>query len=92
MKFYWKGRNSRDLLRPSPHDPSEPLSSIPITVPNGFYEKLEGLEEILACRARAGFWGSAWFSQRGGAERCNNAMNDVWPLEAVAARVEAFCL
>ncbi len=30
----------------SPHDPSEPLTQIPITVPNGFYEKLERLEEI----------------------------------------------
>ncbi len=45
-KFYRKGRNSRDLAGVSPHDPSEPLTSIPITVPNGFYAKPEGLEEI----------------------------------------------
>ena len=35
---------------------------VPITVPNGFCEKLDAVEEILACRARAGCWGPAWFS------------------------------
>ncbi len=51
-----------------------------------------GLRRDLSVQSEGWILGGGVFSQRRGAERCNNAKRDAWPLEAVAARVEAFCL